>query len=65
MPDLKNKTIAEARTLLESYGFRVHIDSSVQDTDLVTNQMPKRVRSYLKMQMYSYILKPQMLLHLL
>lgn len=42
MPDLKNKTIAEARTLLESYGFRVHIDSSVQDTDLVTNQMPKK-----------------------
>ncbi len=42
MPDLKNKTIAEARTLLESYGFKVHIDSSVQDTDLVTNQMPKK-----------------------
>lgn len=42
MPDLKNKTIAEAKSLLESYGFDVHIDSSVLDTELVTNQMPKK-----------------------
>lgn len=41
MPDIKNRTIAEARNLLQSYGFTVHIDSSVADTDIVTNQMPK------------------------
>lgn len=41
MPDLKNKTIAEARDLLKSYGFTVHIDSSIEDTELVTTQMPK------------------------
>ena len=42
MPDLENKTIAEARELLQSYGFDVHIDSSIQDTELVVNQMPKK-----------------------
>ena len=42
MPDLKNKTIADARKLLEDYGFDVHIDSSIEDTELVTNQMPKK-----------------------
>jgi len=42
MPDLKNKTIAEAKDLLKSYGFDVHIDSSIQDTELITNQMPKK-----------------------
>jgi len=42
MPNLENRTIAEARKLLQSLGFIVHIDSSVQDTDLVTNQMPKK-----------------------
>lgn len=39
MPNVKNKTIAEAKTLLESYGFIVH--TSANDTDIVTNQMPK------------------------
>lgn len=42
MPDVKNKTIAEARELLKSYGFNVHIDSSCDDTELVVNQMPKK-----------------------
>lgn len=42
MPDLKNKTIAEVKTLLNNYGFDLHIDSSIQDTEIVTNQMPKK-----------------------
>ena len=42
MPDLKNKTVAEAKTLLETYGFDIHIDSSIQDTELIINQMPKK-----------------------
>lgn len=42
MPNLENKTIAEAKELLETYGFDVHIDSSVQDTELVANQMPRK-----------------------
>ena len=42
MPDLKNKTVDEAKELLNSYGFTVNVDSSVQGTDLVTNQMPKK-----------------------
>ncbi len=42
MPNLENKTVAEARELLQSYGFIVHTDDTIQDTDLVTNQMPKK-----------------------
>lgn len=42
MPDLKNKTVAEVKTLLQNYGFDIHIDSSIQDTEIVTNQMPKK-----------------------
>ena len=42
MPNVENRTIAEARNLLQSYGFDVHIDSSIQDTELVKNQMPKK-----------------------
>ena len=42
MPDLKNKTILEAKELLQASGFDVHIDSSIQDTELVANQMPKK-----------------------
>jgi len=41
MPDVKNKTIAEARNILHSYGFTVHTDSTIADTDIVFNQMPK------------------------
>ena len=42
MPDLENKTIAEARDLLQSYGFIVNVDSSAEDSELVTNQMPRK-----------------------
>lgn len=42
MPDLKNKTIGAAKDLLKSYGFTVHVDSSISDTDLVSNQMPRK-----------------------
>lgn len=42
MPDLKNKTVGEAKQLLKSYGFTVHIGDSVKDDELVTNQMPKK-----------------------
>lgn len=42
LPDLKNKTISEARQLLEAYGFNVHINESINDSDIITNQMPKK-----------------------
>jgi len=42
MPDLKNQTIGQAKNILNSYGFDIHIDSSIQDTELITNQMPKK-----------------------
>lgn len=42
MPDLKNKTVAEAKEILSSYGFGVHIDTSIADNELITNQMPKK-----------------------
>ena len=42
MPNLENKTVAEARSTLESLGFNVHIDESVQDNEFVTNQMPRK-----------------------
>ena len=42
MPNLENKTIAEAKSLLESYGFDVHINDSILDTELVTKQMPRK-----------------------
>ena len=42
MPNLEGKTISEAKETLTSLGFNVHVDSSVQDTDLVTSQMPRK-----------------------
>lgn len=42
MPDLKTKTIGEAKELLSSYGFIVHVGDSVNDDELVSNQMPKK-----------------------
>lgn len=42
MPNLENKTIFEATELLKSLGFIVHVDESVQDTDLVSSQMPRK-----------------------
>lgn len=42
MPDVENKTIAEAKDLLQSYGFIVHVPDSAQSTELVINQMPKK-----------------------
>ena len=42
MPDLKTKTIGEAKDLLKSYGFTVHTDESITDDQLVSNQMPKK-----------------------
>ena len=41
MPDVKGKTIGQAKNLLNSYGFIVHIDNSVSDDEIITNQMPK------------------------
>lgn len=48
IPNLENMTISQARALLESYGFNVHVDSSIEDTELVTNQMPKKGSRLLK-----------------
>ena len=42
MPNLENRTIADAKETLTSLGFNVHVDESVQDTDLVTSQMPRK-----------------------
>lgn len=42
MPDLKNKTIGEAKQILQSYGFIVHVGDSTGDDELVSNQMPKK-----------------------
>lgn len=42
MPDVRNKTISEAKQILESYGFKVNIDSAISSDEIVTNQMPKK-----------------------
>ena len=42
MPDLKNKTIGEAKELLKSYGYIVNVDTSAPETEIITNQMPKK-----------------------
>lgn len=42
IPDFKNKTVGEAKQLLKSYGFIVNVDTSVSDSELITNQMPKK-----------------------
>ena len=42
MPNLENKTIAEAKETLTSLGFNVHVDESIPDTDLVSSQMPRK-----------------------
>ena len=42
MPNLENRTVADAKETLSSLGFNVHVDESVQDTDLVTSQMPRK-----------------------
>ena len=42
MPDVRNKTVEQAKQLLSSYGFKVNVDSSIKDDELVTNQMPKK-----------------------
>lgn len=42
VPDLKNKTVAEARNVLSQIGFNTEIDSEVDEsTVLVVDQMPK------------------------
>ena len=45
---LKNKTVREAKAELEKAGFGVHLDSSVSDDELVTNQMPRKGALLLK-----------------
>lgn len=42
IPDLSNRTVADAKKLLKSYGFTVHVDNSIEDTELVINQMPRK-----------------------
>jgi len=41
LPDLKNKSLQEAKTRLEEYGFTVKIANSEDMSAIVTNQMPK------------------------
>ncbi len=41
LPDLKNKSLQEAKTLLEENGFTVKITNSEDMSAIVTNQMPK------------------------
>lgn len=48
MPDVRNKTILEAKQILESSGFKVNIDNSIANDDIVTNQMPKKGSQLLK-----------------
>ena len=48
LPDLKNKSLQEAKTLLESEGLTVKISNSEDMTSLVTNQMPKPGVSLIK-----------------
>lgn len=41
LSDLNGKTIKEAKQLLKSAGFTVHIPDNVDENEIVTNQMPK------------------------
>lgn len=41
LTDVRGKTVSEARQILRSNGFSVHIPNNVADTDIVSNQMPK------------------------
>lgn len=41
LPDLRNKSLQEAKTLLQSYGFTVKIQNTEDMSAIVTNQMPK------------------------
>lgn len=42
IPNLTGNTISSAKNLLESYGFKVHVDNSVGEDELVVNQMPRK-----------------------
>ena len=48
LPDLKNKSLQESKTLLEAEGLTVKILNSEDMTALVTNQMPKPGVSLIK-----------------
>jgi len=48
LPDLKNKSLQEAKSLLESDGLTVKISNSEEMTALVTSQMPKPGVSLIK-----------------
>lgn len=41
LTDVRGKTVLEAKQILKSSGFSVHIPNDVADTDIVSNQMPK------------------------
>jgi len=41
LKDVKGKTIREAKQLLETDGFTVHLNSEEDENTLITNQMPK------------------------
>lgn len=47
MPNVKNKTVAEAKELLEASGFVVHTYSDANASDIIVNQMPKAGSSLL------------------
>lgn len=48
LPDLKNKSLQDAKTTLEAYGFNVKISNSEDMSAIVTNQMPKPGVSLIK-----------------
>ncbi|MEG0579532.1 MAG: penicillin-binding transpeptidase domain-containing protein, partial [Niameybacter sp.] len=41
IPELTNKTVAEAKTLLAEQGFVIASDNAVADTDVIKDQIPK------------------------
>lgn len=48
LPDLKNKSLQDAKTTLEAYGFNVKISDTQDMSSIVTNQMPKPGVSLIK-----------------
>ena len=41
VPDLQNKTVAEAKVLLSAQGFNMTFDTNPKDTDVIKEQIPK------------------------
>lgn len=42
VPDLRDKTVAEAKTILKESGLKIAMDTTLSDSDIIKDQIPKK-----------------------